>query len=47
MSFKRILCQNNVIQLFQGIIAKGRIAHAYIFTGTDGVGKALFAKELV
>ncbi|HLG28971.1 MAG TPA: hypothetical protein VI387_02065, partial [Candidatus Brocadiales bacterium] len=47
MSFKKILCQDNIIQLFQGIIAKKRIAHAYIFTGPDGVGKALFAKELV
>ncbi|MGR3310320.1 MAG: DNA polymerase III subunit delta' [Candidatus Brocadiales bacterium] len=46
MSFKKILCQDNIIRLFQGIIAKGRIAHAYIFTGPDGVGKALFAKEL-
>lgn len=47
MSFKKILCQDNIIQLFQGIIAKKRIAHAYIFTGPDGVGKTLFAKELV
>ncbi len=47
MSFKKILCQDNIIQLFHGIIAKKRIAHAYIFTGPEGVGKALFAKELV
>jgi DNA polymerase-3 subunit delta' len=46
MSFKKILCQDNLIRLFQGIIAKGRIAHAYMFTGPDGIGKALFAKEL-
>lgn len=47
MSFKKILCQDNIIRLFQGIIANGRMAHAYIFTGSDGVGKTLFAKELV
>lgn len=47
MSFKKILCQDNIIRLFQEIIAKKRLAHAYLFTGPDGVGKTIFAKELV
>ncbi len=46
MSFKSISCQDRVIRAFQNAILNNRLAHAYIFTGQEGVGKALFSKEL-
>jgi len=32
--------------MFSGIVAKDRLAHAYLFLGPAGVGKATFAREL-
>lgn len=46
MSFKDILGQDHVVQTFQKILKKEHLAHAYIFFGMDGVGKALFARQL-
>jgi len=46
MSFKSISCQNRIIDLFQNALANNRLAHAYIFTGQEGVGKASFSREL-
>lgn len=46
MSFKNISCQNRIIELFQNAFANNRLAHAYIFTGQEGVGKASFSREL-
>ena len=43
MSFKNISCQNRIIELFQNAFANNRLAHAYIFTGQEGVGKASFS----
>lgn len=46
MSLKGISCQYRAIKAFQNAITNNRMAHAYIFTGQEGVGKALFSKEL-
>jgi len=46
MSFKSISCQNRVIQLFQNALKNGRLAHAYIFAGQEGIGKTSFSREL-
>jgi DNA polymerase-3 subunit delta' len=35
-----------LVQAFQRVVARGRLAHAYLFTGPSGVGKRLFAEEL-
>ena len=45
MPFIDILAQDHVINLFKETIKADRLSHAYIFTGQNGVGKALFAKE--
>lgn len=45
MSFKQVLSQMQAVRSFQRALAKGCLAHAYIFHGSEGVGKALFAKE--
>lgn len=46
MSWQRILGHQQVIDSFQRARARGRLAHAYLFTGPAGVGKRLFAGEL-
>ncbi|MCF6158611.1 MAG: DNA polymerase III subunit delta' [wastewater metagenome] len=46
MSFKVVSCQNQTVKLFQNAITNKRLAHAYIFTGQEGIGKVLFSKEL-
>ncbi len=46
MSFKNISCQNRIIELFQNAFANDRLAHAYVFTGQEGVGKSSFSREL-
>ena len=45
MPFTDILAQGHVINHFKETIKADHLSHAYIFTGQDGVGKALFAKE--
>ncbi|HHT9119407.1 MAG TPA: DNA polymerase III subunit delta' [Candidatus Hypogeohydataceae bacterium YC41] len=46
MSFNRILSQTLVVGYFQRTISRERLAHAYLLYGPEGVGKALFAREL-
>lgn len=46
MSFSQIKGHEGVVQAFTGAIARGRLAHAYLFTGPSGIGKRLFAVEL-
>lgn len=46
MSFKKVLGQDQATHTFQRILKKGRLSHAYIFLGIDGVGRSLFARQL-
>jgi len=46
MSWKSIIGQDRIKELFQGIIERDRLAHAYLFSGPDGVGKDAVAIEL-
>ena len=46
MSFKNISCQNRIVELFRNVITNSRLAHTYIFTGQEGVGKTVFSREL-
>ncbi len=45
MPFTDILAQGHIIDHFKKAIKADHLSHAYIFTGQDGVGKTLFAKE--
>ena len=45
MPFTDILAQDHIIDHFNKAIKTDHLSHAYIFTGQEGVGKALFAKE--
>jgi DNA polymerase-3 subunit delta' len=46
MSWQRIRGHDQIIQSFDHVVRRGRLAHAYLFTGPPGVGKRLFAGEL-
>ena len=39
MSLKEIFCQDKAISILQRAYAAGKVPHAYIFTGPEGVGK--------
>jgi len=43
-SFDTVVGQEPIAQTLQNAIAKGRVAHAYLFTGTRGVGKTSMAR---
>jgi DNA polymerase-3 subunit delta' len=45
MAIKDILCQDRAIGTLQRAMAAGRIPHAYIFAGPEGVGKFTTAKD--
>lgn len=45
MSFDNILGNNNIKELLNNSIKSNNILHSYMFVGTDGIGKSLFAKE--
>lgn len=45
MSLKDIFCQDRGIGALQRAYSGGRLAHAYIFAGADGVGKFTTARE--
>ncbi len=45
MSIKEIFCQDKVIGILQRAFASGKMPHAYIFAGPEGVGKFKTARE--
>ena len=45
MSVKEIFCQDKAISILQRAFAAGKVPHAYIFAGTEGVGKFKTARE--
>jgi len=45
MSLKEVFCQDRGISLLQRAFAGGRVPHAYIFAGAEGVGKFKTALE--
>ncbi len=46
MAFKDIKGQERAIEFFRNSVNRDRLAHAYLFAGPDGLGKALVAKTL-
>jgi DNA polymerase-3 subunit delta' len=46
MSWKRVRGHDALVEAFDRVVQRGRLAHAYVFTGPPGVGKRLFAEEL-
>jgi DNA polymerase III subunit delta' len=46
MSWDRIRGQNAARENFRAAFVRGRLAHAYLLVGPDGVGKRRFAREL-
>src|SRR5262245_23591155 len=46
VSWQRVRGHEALIQAFDRALQRGRLAHAYLFTGPPGVGKRLFAHEL-
>jgi DNA polymerase-3 subunit delta' len=46
VSWQRVRGHEELVHTFDQIVRRGRLAHAYLFTGPPGVGKRLFASEL-
>jgi DNA polymerase-3 subunit delta' len=46
MSWKQVQGRDDVIAAFSRAAGRGRLAHAYLFVGPEGVGKSSFAREL-
>jgi DNA polymerase-3 subunit delta' len=46
VSWQRVRGHEAQVKAFARAVARGRLAHAYLFTGPPGVGKRLFAAEL-
>ena len=45
MSLKDIFSQDKAIAILQKALAAGKVPHAYIFAGPEGVGKFTAARE--
>jgi DNA polymerase-3 subunit delta' len=45
MSLKEIFCQDKAIAVLQRALAAGKVPHAYIFAGREGIGKFKTAHE--
>ena len=45
MPLKDIFCQEKAVASLEQAYDSGKVAHAYIFAGPDGVGKFTTAKE--
>jgi DNA polymerase III subunit delta' len=46
MGWRRVRGHDALIDGFRRVVQRGRLAHAYLFCGAEGVGKHLFATEL-
>jgi len=46
MSFQDFVGQEPLVRMLQNSLRTGRVAHAYLFTGPRGMGKATLAREL-
>jgi DNA polymerase III subunit delta' len=46
VSWQRVRGHEAIIEGFNRIVQRGRLGHAYLFTGPAGIGKRLFAEEL-
>ena len=46
MAWSRVLGHDGVVERFRESLARGRVSHAYLFVGPEGIGKGLFAREL-
>src|SRR4051794_17892298 len=46
MSWDRVRGHDAILAGFRAALDRGRLGHAYLFVGPDGVGKKLFATEL-
>src|SRR5262249_59425476 len=46
VSWQRVRGHDALVLSFRRVVGRGRLAHAYLFTGPRGVGKKLFATEL-
>jgi DNA polymerase-3 subunit delta' len=46
VGWQRVRGHDALIEGFRRVVARGRLAHAYLFIGPAGVGKRLFASEL-
>ncbi len=46
MPFSDVIGQEQIIRLLRNSLKCGRIAHAYLFAGPDGIGKTMVAKTL-
>jgi DNA polymerase III subunit delta' len=46
VSWQRVRGHDARVSAFAQAVRRGRLAHAYLFTGPPGVGKRLFAREL-
>lgn len=46
MNFNNIIGNENVKHLLNNSIKSNNLVHSYMFVGTDGIGKRLFAKDL-
>jgi DNA polymerase-3 subunit delta' len=46
VSWERVRGHDALVRAFERAVRRGRLAHAYLFTGPPGVGKRLFAAEL-
>jgi DNA polymerase-3 subunit delta' len=46
VTWQRVRGHDALIEGFRRVVRRGRLAHAYLFTGPPGVGKRLFAVQL-
>ena len=46
MSWQHVRGHDPIFQAFDRVVRRGRLAHAYLFTGRAGIGKRRFANEL-